>query len=400
MTLLAAAACKRFRAAASFSGGPYWPPFTDARDLPFDRKDPREIRLRSPIAYAGSFKCPLRLYYGADEAEALGLMSRRTAALARRRGLNVEAVETEGNHGTHVYRSMMRSIAFFQRVSAQDLPAWHGQVTPLPRRLELDLGAGVTMKLVRIERGKFRMGSPPTEAGRGDDEARHEVEISKPYCMGVYPVTQAQYRQVTGTSPSRFSPRGEGVFRDRVSGLDTDDFPVENVSWEDATDFCRVVSLRPGVRDKGWVVDLPTEAEWEYACRAGTETAFHYGDALSSRQANFNGEYPYGGAPKGPFLGRTTRVGSYPANAWGLHDMHGNVAQLCKDRYDKNYQHGRGKGDTSDRVARGGYWLLPAKACRSACREHSAEPWRRSAGLGFRVVVRLREKTRDAGPSR
>src|SRR5262249_26539993 len=284
-----------------------------------------------PMAYAGSFKCPLRIYHGTESASFFRLMSLRTAAVAKSRGLDVETVEVEGNHVTHVPRAMMQSIAFFERISSQEITPWKGEIATWPKTLELDLGDGVKMKLGRVEPGKFLMGSPPDEAERREDESQHEVAISKPYCLGVFAVTQAQYRQVMGTKPSRFSPTGDS--RDKVSGLNTDDFPVENVSWEEAMDFCRIVSLLPGVWDKGWVVDLPTEAEWEYACRAGTKTAFHYGNSLSSQQANFNGNKPYGDAPKGPNLQRTTKVGSYEANAWGFYDMHGNVLQWCKDWY-------------------------------------------------------------------
>jgi formylglycine-generating enzyme required for sulfatase activity len=389
MTLLAALASQRFRAAASFDGACYRPEFvTRAKSMPYDSSDPRESQLRSPIVYASSFKCPLRLYYATQSAGIAQLMSRRTAALAKRRGLDVEAVEIEGNHATHVPRAMMQSIAFFQRITSQEIAPWKGAIATLPKTLELDLSDGVKMKLVRIEPGKFQMGSPPDEAERRDDEARHEVEITQPYCLGVNAVTQAQYRQVMGMRPSFFSPKGDG--RNKVSGLNTDDFPVENVNWEEAMDFCRIVSMLPTVKDKGWVVDLPTEAEWEYACRAGTQTAFHYGNSVSSQQANFNGENPYGGAAKGPNLQRPTKVGSYAANAWGLYDMHGNVLQWCKGWYDKDYQNRPERG-TSDRVVRGGFWLSNAKGCRAACR-NAVEPSVRGSGLGFRVVVRLLEK--------
>jgi formylglycine-generating enzyme required for sulfatase activity/pimeloyl-ACP methyl ester carboxylesterase len=390
MTLLAAMASRRFRAAASFSGAFYWPDFVArVKTLPFDSSDPREVLLRSPLAYAGSFKCPLRAYYGSQEAQFFGLMSQRGAALAKGRGLDVETVEVEGNHGTHVERAIPQSIAFFQKISAQEIAPWNGEIVSLPKALELDLGKGVKMKSVRIEPGKFQMGSPPDEAKRRGDEARHEVEITKPYGMSVYTVTQAQYRQVMGMRPSFFSPKGDG--RDKVSGLNTNDFPVENVSWEEAMDFCRIVSLRPAVRDKGWVVDLPTEAEWEYACRAGTETAFHYGNSLSSQQANFNGNIPYGDAANGPNLQRTTKVGSYEANAWGLYDMHGNVFQWCKGWYDKDYQNKDNKS-RSKHVARGGAWQLGAPGSRSANRQ-PVDPTVRASVLGFRVAVRVREKT-------
>src|SRR5262249_50414808 len=159
-------------------------------------------------------------------------------------------------------------------------------------------------------------------------------------------------------------------------------------SWEEAMDFCRIVSLLPGIKDKGWVADLPMEAEWEYACRAGTETPFHYGSSLSSLQANINGNAPYGGAAKGPFLQRTSKVGSFPANAWGLFDMHGNVLQWCKEHYAKDYVEGE---PGAERVARGGFWLSPAKNCRAASRQ-SLDAGTRGSGLGFRIVIRLRER--------
>jgi formylglycine-generating enzyme required for sulfatase activity len=386
ITLLAAMASRRFRAAASFDGGVYRPSFyTRPKSVPFDSSDPRESQLRSPMAYASSFKCPVRMY---NATETKGrLMSLHTAALAKRRGLDVEAVEIEGNHNTHVPRAMMRSIAFFQSISAQEIAPWNGEPTSLPKTTELELGNGVKMKFVRVEPGKFQMGSIPSEAGRGDDEARHEVEITKPYGIGVYEVTQAQYRQVMGVQPGIFSSKGFG--RARVSGLNTDDFPVVgDVRWEDAMDFCRIVSLMTGVRDKGWMVDLPMEAEWEYAARAGTGTAFPYGSSLSSEQENFNGNNPYGGAVKGPFLGRPTTVGSYAPNAWGLYDLLGNVEEWCKDWYDKDYQN-RNKEDK--RVIRGGAWGFSARDCRAA-RRRAEYPDQNSIATGFRVVVRLREK--------
>jgi len=398
MTLLAALASDRFRAAAALDGAPYWGPFAEDPNLPFDMSDPREILLRSPIAFAGGFKCPLRIYHQARDqnhlAEYFALMNRRTVWLAKYRGLDVEGVEIEGNHMTMVPPAVRQSIAFFQRISDQEIAPHNGEISPLPKTLELDLGNLVRMKLTRIEPGKFRMGSPSGEAGRGDDEWQHDVEIVKPFSIGVYLVTQAHYEQVMGSRPSQFSHKGNA--KDKVSGLNTDDFPVENVTWFDAMDFCRAVSLLPAVRDKGWVVDLPTEAEWEYACRAGTATAFHYGNSLSSLQANFNGNNPYVGAAKGPNLGRTSKVGNYESNAWGLYDMHGNVLQWCKDRYDADYQSADMAG-TSDRVARGGFFRFDAQDCRAASRHHFGPESRNSVTrgarpIGFRVVVRQREQ--------
>jgi formylglycine-generating enzyme len=149
-------------------------------------------------------------------------------------------------------------------------------------------------------------------------------------------------------------------------------------------EFCRIVSLLV-VRDKGWVVDLPTEAEWEYACRAGTTTTFYQGNNLSSRQANFNGALPYGAADKGPNLGRTTKCGTYLANAWGLYDMSGNVYQWCKDRFYRKDLPGPPLGG-EDHVARGGSFATGAAACRAASRRGNPS----LEQVGFRVVVRVR----------
>jgi len=245
------------------------------------------------------------------------------------------------------------------------------------------------MNLVRIEPGKGQMGSPLTEVGRGaptdrdPDQEQREVEIKAGYAMGIYPVTQAQYRQVMGTNPSRFSPNGAN--KNKVTGLATDDFPVEGVDWPEAMEFCRIVSLL-AVREKGWVVDLPTEAEWEYACRAGTTTTFYQGNTLSSRQANFNGTLPYGGAEKGPNLGRPTKCGTYPANAWGLYDMNGNVYQWCKDRIERKGKFPAMFPELVGHFARGGSFARGAVTCRAAAR--FGNPGLEQ--VGFRVVLRVR----------
>src|SRR5262249_13994061 len=142
------------------------------------------------------------------------------------------------------------------------------------------------------------------------------------------------YREVMGSNPSWFSAGGGG--RKAVEGMETADFPVENVTWKEAVAFCTKLSARAEERKAGRVYRLPTEAEWEYACRAGTKTPFSFGRSLSSRQANFDGTKPYGAA-RGKSLGRPAPVGSYRPNAWGLFDMHGNVFQWCADWYAKDY---------------------------------------------------------------
>ena len=248
----------------------------------------------------------------------------------------------------------------------------------------------IGMKLALIPAGKFLMGSPKDEKDRCPNEEQHEVSITKPFYLGVYVVTQAEYEKVMGNNPSWFSAKGDG--KDRVKDMDTGQFPVEKVSWDDAVAFCKKLSELPEEKKAGRVYRLPTEAEWEYACRAGTKTAFHYGDSLSSKQANFNGDFPYGGADKGPYLERTAKVGSYAANAFGLYDMHGNVWEWCQDWYDENYYKNSPKEDppgpaqASYRVVRGGSWGDVGWGCRSAFR-YRLEPGYRDADLGFRVAA-------------
>jgi formylglycine-generating enzyme required for sulfatase activity len=286
---------------------------------------------------------------------------------------------------------LVTAVAFAPALGAR--PSAQAVGGPAPREVELELGGGAFLKVVRIEPGKFVMGSQ-LDAG----ELPHEVEITRPFYMGVYTVTQNQYRQVMGQNPSYFCAQGGGA--KQVQGLDTRDFPVEWVLWEDAVAFCKKASGAPALRARGWVVDLPTEAEWEYACRAGTKTSHHCGDSLSSHQANFSGGAPHGGAPQGPYLARTTKVGSYRPNAWGLYDMHGNVNQWCKDWHDPDYYRASPKQDPQGpaqghrHVMRGGYFSDSGSTCRSAFRNWGA-PDIRFQGHGFRVVVRV--PSRDGG---
>ncbi len=201
-----------------------------------------------------------------------------------------------------------------------------------PREFENSVG----MKLVLIPPGEFMMGSPESEEDRNSDEGpQHRVRITRPFYFGTYQVTQEEYERVMGTNPSSFSRGGGG--NDRVSGMDTSRFPVETVSWNDAAEFCRKLSALPAERAAGREYRLPTEAEWEYACRAGTTTPFHFGSVLNGRQANVDGNRPYGTSEKGPYLQRTTTVGSYSANGFGLFDMHGNVWEWCADWFSSDY---------------------------------------------------------------
>jgi len=225
------------------------------------------------------------------------------------------------------------------------------------------------------------------------------VEITRPFYLGMHTVTQEDYQRVMGANPSYFCAGGGGSAK--VQGMDTRRFPVEQVSWDDAVEFCRRISDLPEEKRRGQSYRLPTEAEWEYACRGGhlfKQSAPFYFDkpsqSLSAKQANFNGQYPYGGAAMGDNLERTTPVGSYPANALGLYDMHGNVWEWCQDWYEAGYYQNSPKQDLQDpqsssenrRVLRGGSWSGYGQNLRAAYRVRF-EPGYRNITFGFRVVL-------------
>jgi uncharacterized protein (TIGR02996 family) len=260
-------------------------------------------------------------------------------------------------------------------------------VRPLVPTLTNSIG----MELALVPAGTFWRGSPEDEVGRWDDEGpRLQVLISRPFYLGVHTVTQDQYRTVTGSNPAFFSPTGLGA--ERVRGLDSDRLPVEQVSWHEAVDFCEALSELPAEQEARRTYRLPTEAEWEYACRAGTTTIFHFGDTLTSHQANFDGTRPYGDSPVGPNLQRPTPVGEYPPNAFGLCDMHGNVWEWCADWFETNYYSRSptidprgpdGPEPSTSHVLRGGSWRNDGLYLRSAHRGWSTPDER----IGFRVVL-------------
>jgi formylglycine-generating enzyme required for sulfatase activity len=265
---------------------------------------------------------------------------------------------------------------------------------PLPAVPPSRFTNAVGMTLLRIPKGTFLMGSPLAERERKQNETQHEVRLTRPFYLGAHPVTQEQYQAVMGANPSHFSRTGAGkLYVQTTADAELKRFPVENVSWEDAVGFCRKLSELPEEKGLGRVYRLPTEAEWEYACRAGTlvPLPFSFGESLSSADANFFGDNPYGGAPKGPYLSRTTAVGSYRPNAWGLCDMHGNVWQWCSDWLDDGYASRSPNEDPPGpeqgklRCVRGGSWGSPGWDCRSACRG-GFEPNRGYSHVGFRVV--------------
>jgi formylglycine-generating enzyme required for sulfatase activity len=252
--------------------------------------------------------------------------------------------------------------------------------SPLPQGLPVssasqsfreDLGKGVTLDMVKIPGGTFLMGSPKSEEGHRDSESpQHSVTIA-PFYMGKFAVTQAQYQAVMGDNPANFKG---------------DQRPVERVSWHDAIAFCQKLSEKTGNHYR-----LPSEAEWEYACRAGTTTPFYFGETITSDLVNFNGGFTYGAASKGICRGTTTEVGSFPPNEFGLYDMHGNVWEWCADRWHGNYKgapidgNAWMDGDSNYRLLRGGSWYFNPADCRSAIRNFDS-PDSRDLNLGFRVV--------------
>jgi formylglycine-generating enzyme required for sulfatase activity len=222
------------------------------------------------------------------------------------------------------------------------------------------------------------MGSPLSEPERGGDETRHRVTLTRGSWLAACLVTQGQWRAVTGDNPSQFQGQ--------------DDLPVETVSWDDCVAFCGRLGEKTGRRFR-----LPTEAEWEYACRAGTTTPFSFGRTVTDGQANYDGRSAYGQPDssdwypiEGLFRRRTTPAGSFPPNAWGLYDLHGNVGEWCRDLYgylsveDQEDPQGVHLGEA--RVVRGGGWFDRPNRCRSAYR-YAAEPGRRSHDTGCRVLL-------------
>ncbi|MFN6144759.1 MAG: SUMF1/EgtB/PvdO family nonheme iron enzyme [Planctomycetota bacterium] len=243
-----------------------------------------------------------------------------------------------------------------------------GEVDPItgkPREIVHRLTGAV---LVLIPAGEFLMGSAEDELGREEDEVQHRRVIRKPFYLGKTAVTQAQWRKVMGSNPSK--RKG-------------DDLPVETVSWDDCQKF---------LNKAGGGMRLPSEAEWEYACRAGTTTPFSFGATVTPAQVNYRGNVPYGGASKGLYRECTVAVGSLPANAWGLHEMHGNVCEWCQDGYKDYPSSGTEKPSRAagTRVLRGGEWSTSACYCRAAFRSRYG-PGDRSDRIGLRLARTLPE---------
>ncbi len=273
-------------------------------------------------------------------------------------------------------------------------------------------------RLVLIPAGKFKMGSPESEAMRRDDETLHEVQLSRSFLMGKYEVSQQEYEKVTGRNPSWFRPQGGG--NAKLDGKETLRFPVEFITWFDAIDFCNQLSQKDGLppyyklsdvqRAKQWIsaaevkilggngYRLPTEAEWEYACRSGADGDKMKDDLVGNFQRRQSTAY---GLSSTVSLPRTTYRGSYPANKWGLHDMHGNVSEWCWDWYDSEYYEKSpavdpmGPDTGKHRVVRGGSWRVKNSSCRSATRFWQL-PGRTTDVAGFRIARFLSAASKPA----
>ncbi|MDA9962627.1 formylglycine-generating enzyme family protein [Opitutales bacterium] len=263
--------------------------------------------------------------------------------------------------------------------TATSAPEPSRELSPAPVNLSTSAAEGkafviadLSMEMLWIKPGTFEMGSPSSEKDRDDDETPHMVTLTQGFYLGKHEVTQSQWEKVSGSNPTHFKGG---------------DRPVEKVSWPDVTSFCNKLTASERMAGRlpaGMTYQLPTEAQWEYACRAGTKTSFSFGDELTSDQANIRG------SPR-----ETTDVGQYAANPWGFHDMHGNVWEWCADWYGA-YPTGAGRdpvgpADGSYRVNRGGSWLSTASYARSAIRNRRG-PANSNYILGFRLSLRPASK--------
>jgi formylglycine-generating enzyme required for sulfatase activity len=239
---------------------------------------------------------------------------------------------------------------------------------------------GLELPLLRIPAGSFLMGSPATEPGRSSAEGPQRVVNLTEFLIGRTPITQAQWREVAS-----WPPAGRPLNAD-PSFFKGSDRPVEQVSWDDAMEFCNRLSQRTPRH-----YTLPSEAQWEYACRAGTTTPFAFGETIMPQLANYNGTVSYAKGPKGEFRQQTTPVGMFAANAWGLQGMHGNVREWCLDLWHDSYEGALVDGSAwvsgggQSRLLRGGSWYDFPRFCRSAFRLHD-RPGLADDLVGFRVV--------------
>ena len=254
-----------------------------------------------------------------------------------------------------------------------------------------DLGNGIKFQMVYIPGGTFTMGSPESEEGRDDDEGpQHDVTVP-PFFMGKYPVTQGQWKEIASRTDLKVKldlKLEPSYFKEPYQDIDRWHRPVERVSWYEAVEFCERLSKLTQRNYR-----LPSEAEWEYACRAGTTTPFYFGNTITPELVNYDGQYVYGNAQKGEYREETTPVGQFYPNAFGLYDMHGNVSEWCLDTWHNSYDGAptdgsawETGGNSSRRVSRGGSWYFNPRWCRSANRIYFYSFEAGINSIGFRLV--------------
>jgi formylglycine-generating enzyme required for sulfatase activity len=310
---------------------------------------------------------------------------RQVVAADRSGGSHPEAAEpapyTVFSAVTHVSR--LQRITTSTCLLRQEGGRWSMERRPLQvEGFREELGEGVALTMVKIPAGSFLMGSPEDEPERSEAEGpQHEVTLGA-FFMAQTPITQAQWRAVAGWQ------KLERDLNPDPANFKGANRPVEMVSWFDALEFCRRLSQRTGQR-----YGLPSEAQWEYACRAGSTTPFHFGATLTPDLANYNGNHVYGNGPKGTYREQTVEVASFAANGWGLHDMHGNVWEWCEDHWHDSYNFAPGDdqpwhipaaADDEPRLLRGGSWHYHPANSRSASRD-VIHPDSRVNDVGFRV---------------
>jgi formylglycine-generating enzyme required for sulfatase activity len=250
-----------------------------------------------------------------------------------------------------------------------------------------DLGDGITLEMIEIQGGTFMMGFSLTEKSRGDNNSLHHEVTVPSFHIAKFPITQIQWRQVATI------PKLERELLSTPSAFKGKNLPVEKVSWYDAVEFCQRLCQVTGKKYR-----LPSEAQWEYACRAKTMTPFHFGAGITTRLANYNGKYTYFHEPKGEYRQKTTPVGSFPPNAFGLYDMHGNVWEWCEDSWHNNYEGAPNDGSSwispvNLNVLRGGSWGSRPGFCHAAHREQfRADKF--DNFIGFRCVI-IKEMSAD-----
>ena len=285
---------------------------------------------------------------------------------------NFESKDTNAKKRVSIEESEKGELFTFEVVKVNDVGEIVNRRQESARQKVEDLGNGIKLEMVYIPGGTFLMGSPDTEAKRYDDEGpQHKVTL-KSFYMSKYSITQEQYQVIMDGNPSSFKGKNR---------------PVENVSWYDATNFCQKLSKKIGGK-----YSLPSESQWEYACRAGTTTPFYFGETITPELVNYFGSLTYGNGPKGERRNGTTPVGEFPPNAFGLYDMHGNVWEWCADDFHENYNGAPTDGSVwlngdKDKVRlRGGSWANGPFNCRSAYRDDYVRRDDHDGSIGFRLV--------------